>query len=583
MFERIIYVGDSDVEILLKEGILVNDVMNMPIILEDDNKCILAEIKELYLNKVRAKMLGELIDGNFVGGILRKPNLDSSIRSLRDDELNYIVGEKKSSNLLLGVSPFYGYKNIYVDLNELFSKHICIFGNTGSGKSCGVARIIQNVFSNEEFIPFKSNFLIFDSSGEYYNAFSNLNSINPNYNYKFITTNLNNKYADELLKIPVWLLNVADFALLLSATTHTQLSIIEKALKLVKIFSQSDRDAINYQNHLIASAIMTILYSNQTAASKRDEIFSILNTCATDAFNINSEIRGVGYTRTLQNCFLIDNSGNFSERVLLTEYVNKYIRPELNQCEPETTYYYNLRDFERALNFALISEGWLRNENVYADAITLKVKLHELVIGPYSKFFECKDFVRDDQFVSSLIINNNKKYQIVNINLEDVDDHFAKSVVKIYSRLLFDLSRKLDRASIPFNIMLEEAHRYVQKDIDEFLLGYNIFDRIAKEGRKYGVLLSLISQSPVDVSDTVISQCSNFLIFKMSHPRDIEYITKMIPNITDDVIEKQKSLQVGNCLAFGNGFKIPLIAKLELPNPEPYSNSCDVVNCWTSK
>lgn len=95
MFERIIYVGDSDVEILLKEGILVNDVMNMPIILEDDDKCILAEIKELYLNKVRAKMLGELIDGNFVGGILRKPNLDSSIRSLRDDELNYIVGEKK--------------------------------------------------------------------------------------------------------------------------------------------------------------------------------------------------------------------------------------------------------------------------------------------------------------------------------------------------------------------------------------------------------------------------------------------------------------------------------------------------------
>lgn len=583
MFERIIYVGDSDVEILLKEGIIVNDVMNMPIILEDKDKCILAEIKELYLNKVRAKMLGELINGNFIGGILRKPNLDSSIRSLRDDELSYIVGEKKNGNLLLGVSPFYGYKNIYVDLNELFSKHICIFGNTGSGKSCGIARIIQNIFNDSDFIPFKSNFIIFDSSSEYYNAFSNLNSINPNYNYKLITTNLNNKNADDILKLPVWLLNVDDFALLLSATTHTQLSIIEKSLKLVKIFSQSDKDAIEYQNHLIASAIMTILYSNQTAASKRDEIFSILTTCATDAFNINSEIRGVGYTRTLQNCFLIDNSGNFSERVLLTEYVNKYIKPELNQCEPDTTYYYTLRDFERALNFALISEGWLRNENVYADAITLKVKLHELVIGPNSKFFECKDFVREDQFVSSLIIDNNKKFQIVNINLEDVDDNFAKSVVKIYSRLLFDLSKKLDRGSIPFNIMLEEAHRYVQKDRDEYLLGYNIFDRIAKEGRKYGVLLSLISQRPVDISDTVISQCSNFIIFKMSHPRDIEYITKMIPNITDDIIEKQKSLQVGNCLAFGNGFKIPLIAKLELPNPEPHSNNCDVVKCWTSK
>ena len=68
----------------------------------------------------------------------------------------------------------------------------------------------------------------------------------------------------------------------------------------------------------------------------------------------------------------------------------------------------------------------------------------------------------------------------------------------------------------------------------------------------------------------------------MSHPRDIEYITKMIPNITEDTIEKQKALQVGNCLALGSGFKIPIIARLELPNPMPQSSSCDVVEKWTS-
>ena len=180
-----------------------------------------------------------------------------------------------------------------------------------------------------------------------------------------------------------------------------------------------------------------------------------------------------------------------------------------------------------------------------------------------------------------MIIKNNQKYQIININLEDVDDSFAKAVVKIFSRLAFEFSKKIERGSIPFNILLEEAHRYVQKDQDNFLLGYNIFDRIAKEGRKYGVLMTLISQRPVDLSETVISQCSNFLIFKMSHPRDIEYITKMIPNITEDVIEKQKALQVGNCLAFGSGFKIPIIVKLELPDPAPQSSSCNIVDNWT--
>lgn len=583
MFEKIIYIGDTEVDIKLAANVVDNNIMNMPIILEDENKCILAEIKSMNENHVKAKMLGELIGDKFIGGILRKPNLNSKIRSLNDNELSYIVGEPKKGNLLFGTSPFYNQKPIYVDMNELFSKHICIFGNTGSGKSCGIARILQNVFSNPNFIPYKSNFFIFDSSGEYYSAFSKINEINPNYHYRFITTNINTPYEDrELLQIPIWLLNVEDVALLLSATTHTQLSIIEKTLKLVKIFSQSDASAINYQNHLIANAIMTILYSNQSAASKRDEIFSILNTCSTEAFNLNSTVQGIGYTRRLQDCFLIDSTDNFSERVLLTEYVNKFIKTELNQYEPDKVHYFTLNDLERALNFALISEGWLRNENVYADAITLKVKLHELIIGPNSKFFDCKEFVRLDQFISNLIIKNNEKYQIININLEDVDDTFAKSIVKIFTRLLFELSKKMERGSIPFNILLEEAHRYVQKDTDEFLIGYNIFDRIAKEGRKYGVILSLISQRPVDLSETVISQCSNFIIFKMSHPRDIEYITKMIPNITEDTIEKQKSLQVGNCLAFGSGFKIPIISKLDMPNPMPKSSSCNVVEKWTS-
>ena len=410
MFEKIIYIGDTDVDIKIVTGTITNsDIMNMPIVLEDNDKCILAEIKDMHPEYVKAKMLGELIDGKFIGGILRKPSLDSKIRSLSENELTYIVGEEKKGNLLLGISPFYNNKQIYVDLNELFSKHICIFGNTGSGKSCGIARIIQNIFNNPNFIPFRSNFFIFDSSSEYHAAFSKMNQINPNYNYRFLTTNTNSSYESEILRIPLWLLNVEDFALLLSATTHTQLSILEKTLKLVKIFSQSDSSAIDYQNHLIANAIMTILYSNQGSASKRDEIFSIFNSCQTDAFNLNATVQGIGYTRRLQDCFLIDSTDNFSERVLLTEYVNKFIKPELNQYEPDNINYFTLKDLEKALNFALISEGWLRNENVYADAITLKVKLHELVIGPNAKFFDYKEFVRLDQFISSLIIKEIKK------------------------------------------------------------------------------------------------------------------------------------------------------------------------------
>ena len=114
---------------------------------------------------------------------------------------------------------------------------------------------------------------------------------------------------------------------------------------------------------------------------------------------------------------------------------------------------------------------------------------------------------------------NGRKAHIINFNINYVDDRFAKIITKIYSKLLFDYAKNLkQRATLPFHIILEEAHRYVQNDNDVNLLGYNIFDRITKEGRKYGVLLGLISQRPSDLSETSISQCSNFLIFKMLHP-----------------------------------------------------------------
>ena len=152
------------------------------------------------------------------------------------------------------------------------------------------------------------------------------------------------------------------------------------------------------------------------------------------------------------------------------------------------------------------------------------------------------------------------------------------------SRFFFEFAKhRPQRASIPFHLFLEEAHRYVSKDADTFLIGYNIFERIAKEGRKYGVLLNIISQRPVEISETVISQCSNFLIFKMTHPKDIEYIRTMLPNISQDVIEKQKILQPGNCVGFGGAFKLPMIIKLDKPNPAPYSESCKVDAIWPIK
>ena len=581
MLGKIVYISNNMAHVQIPPNVKVStNLMNMHVIFEDEKKKVLGEIDDIGQDLIKIRFLGEIVNNQFVGGVIRKPTIESNVRMINSEELKLIIGYNDKNSFMLGTSALYDNYPIMVNINELFSNHMAIFGNSGSGKSCGVARLLQNVFTNPNFKPYKANIFIFDAYGEYHNAFSNFNSIDSNYQFKYYTTNKHDTIGQPLL-IPLWLLDNDDFAILLNASEHSQLPIIERTLKLVKIFSASNEMALKYKNHLIAKAIMNILYTNQSASSKRNDVFAIFNSCSTPQFNPEAVLQGVGYTRKFRECFLINDQDNFSESVLLSEYVSSFIDENLDQYEETSINYFTLEDLEKALNFTLISEGLLRNEKAYNSAITLKVRLHSIIISEYAKYFNVPEFMTADQYIASLISLNNRKAQIINFNLEDVEDWFAKFVTKTYVKLLFNYTKSMsNRATIPFHIFIEEAHRYVQKDNDTFLLGYNIFDRVAKEGRKYGLILDLISQRPVELSDTVISQMSNFLIFKITHPLDVEYIQKMLPNISIDIVEKQKSLQPGTCMAFGRAFKIPMIVRMQMPNPMPESSNCDIINTW---
>lgn len=585
MLGKVVYVSDNEVHVRVPDGAnIVTNIINIHVILEDEQKRVVGEVVDITGNLIKIGLLGEYVGDTFYTGVIRKPTLNAKIRIINNEELSVITGRNDINSFHLGVSPLYNNYPVYGDINKLFSNHLAIFGNSGSGKSCGVARILQNLFLNKNIMPCKANFLIFDAYGEYHTAFKDIDKINPNYHFKYYTTN---KYDNngKKLRIPIYLFDINDMALLLSATEHSQLPIIEKMLKIVNIFASNNEMSLAYKNHLIAKAIINILYTNQTSASKRNDAFAIISTCSTPQFNLSAPVQGLGYTRKFRDCFMIDSNGNFSESNLLMEYLSSFVRDEYDALDIREKKFYTFKDLEKALDFTLISEGMLHNEKVYSDAITLKVRLHSLVIGEYAEYFEYDDFISEQEFISRIMAyDNNGKAQIVNFNFEDVDDWFAKVITKFMVKLLFEFSKNLsNRASVPFNIFLEEAHRYVQKDNDQYLLGYNIFERVAKEGRKYGIILNLISQRPVELSETVISQVSNFLIFKLTHPVDIDYMKKMLPNINANIIEKQKSLQAGTCVAFGNAFKVPIIVHFEMPNPAPQSGNCNVVNTWQIK
>ena len=580
MFEKILSITKNFAIVKVSNNIN-DDILNYNVILEDNNKKILGEIDEVVNDEAKISFLGEYINNIFYSGIIRRPTLNSKIRIINQQELGELVGDNDNRAMPLGVSPLYNNYPIKVNIDEMFSNHMAIFGNTGSGKTCGVARIVQNFFSMKDKIPFNSNIFIFNNTSEYDASFRDINKINSNFNYKLYTTDKDDPSGNRI-KLPLWIMDVDDYANLLDITDYFQINIIEKMLCLVSIFARNDAESIKYKNHLIAKAIISILYSNQVAAKIRDQIFNILTDCYTNELNLDAEVPGVGYTREFRKCFDIDKNGEFVERILVTKYVQSFVDNKTKWSEEYVPIYFTLEQLEVALNFTLISEGLLLNDKSYSEAIALKVKLHSINNSSNKEFFDVPNFITTEQFINSLLVtNNNSKAQIVNFVLEEVDDRFAKAIVKIFSRILFKFAKRMNpRGAMPMHIMLEEAHRYVQKDRDVEILGYNIFERIAKEGRKFGMIMDLITQRPTELSETVLSQCSNFIIFKLNHPTDLEYIRKMVPNISSDVIEKQKSLQSGTCVAFGRMMKIPMIVKMEMPNPEPQSANASVYDRW---
>jgi DNA helicase HerA-like ATPase len=151
----------------------------------------------------------------------------------------------------------------------------------------------------------------------------------------------------------------------------------------------------------------------------------------------------------------------------------------------------------------------------------------------------------------------------------------------LYSKLFFEYVTSLsNRGSFPINIILEEAHRYVNDDKDRIVLGYNIFDRITKEGRKYGLLMGFITQRPSELSQTSLSQCSNFLVFRLFHPEDYNMIDRITNGLTNDSLDRLKNLRNGVALAFGNAFSVPFLVSIDLPDPLPLSNNVKISNTW---
>lgn len=550
-----------------------SELMNCHVVFPESDRLVVGEIIKIGEERITILLVGEIRSNRFFPGVVKKPS--TTPRIINVNELELIIGKQTKDIPTLGHSTIYKNYDVKLPIDSMFGNHLAIIGNTGSGKSCGVTRILQNLFTECTNKPKNSHFVIFDAYGEYTHAFDGLD-VNTK-----VYTAVKESALDLGLILPPNFLEVDDLAILLGVTETDQLPVLEKTLKLVYIFTSSDEKVIEYKNDIIAKCLLDILTSGKSGSQMRDQIIAVLTHYKTDSLNLETIVHTPGYDRTLKQCLLIDDRGKINAMELITKFLSEFTKLNLNEIIIDKNYTYSLNDLYYALEFALMSEGTINSTLSYSKNNILKNRLQTIINSKYKSIFEVNEYITKEDYISKFFTKNKENAPLIIINLSTVDDRFAKILTKLFTKLFFTYTTTLNkRASFPVNIILEEAHRYVQNDNDINIIGYNIFDRITKEGRKYGTLLTFITQRPSELSSTALSQCSNFVIFRIFHPKDFEIVKSISTNVDSENLEKLKTLNSGTSLVFGTGFKIPLLVSFDLPSPMPTSTNVMLSQIW---
>ena len=541
--------------------------------------------RQVYLN-----LIGEIVEDKFQFGVSKMPLIFSTVYIVSQKELITMleVGKEEmkiseESNktrailLTIGKSVIFPDYDVKINIDKFFGFHFAVFGNTGAGKSNTVARILQNIFVKDNYSAKGAKFVIIDSNGEYNKAFSELNTINPQIKHSLMTAD---EDSETKFEIPVWALSADDWATLLHASEKTQIPVLKRAIDIARVFYSTDTTKYEIRNHILASTLLGIIQSSDTSPSKSDKLKAIVTKFGTNEINMDSTLQRSKTLRedtTLREAMNI-NYGSMpgGEDVIL--FLSKYLNQELiTENITRSMVPYSLEDFSQAVEFATLYEGSISSQRIQEYTATLMTRLHTIQEGIQGRILSRTEYDSIDDYIDMLLGKN----QIVDLDISILDDASAEVVTKVLAKLLLDyLKRKEIKAETPINFIIEEAHRFIRNETNYGAVGYNIFERIAKEGRKFGMLLGISSQRPSELSKTVVSQCSNFIIHRVQNPDDLQYISRMVPYINQNIIERLTYLQTGNALVFGSAINLPTLTKFAQANPTTDSDNAKISEKW---
>ncbi len=531
---------------------------------------------------------------------------DVSIVTYEDMEIILQTTDNETDNEIhqsfsLGISKNLINYPIAIGIDNFFNIHSTVLGNTGSGKSNTIAHIIQQIHKKKDYSAEGSRILIFDVNGEYKSAFTKKNT-NENITIKYYKPNIENETDDyEPFYLPHFLMSLNEWSSFLLATEATQRpfwdKVLQESYRFYKIGSASNDEKekfVNYLRYKICFLVRSALRQADsdtvritTASSIMGSILSIINNYP-PLRNASSDL--ISDIESLQSACTIffgqnhDGLENTVKKVV--DKINNIQAQEVIDSKIKDGEFFDYNFLKIAADLILLEEEARGNKQIRGFVATMMTRLDYFLENTDCDFMrESNNIDTVEKYLENLWGKDEDKTQLIIIDTSELSPDVLETLTSVLSRLLFDKRKTLtggDRREKPIHLVLDEAHRYIKKNY-EYLLKENIFEKIAREGRKYSIYLFISSQRPSELSDTVLSQCANFIIHRIQNDQDMRYIQAILPYFSDDFTNKIKQSIPGEALVFGHCVSMPLQIKIDKANPEPSSQNCNIPKEWFIK
>jgi uncharacterized protein len=542
----------------------------------------------------------------FTMGVGIFPSIYSDVFIVTENDIHDILETKDDQNtnpkihndIKIGTSKSLINYSVRININKLFNIHSAVIGNSGSGKSNTISHIVQEILRKTKNAGIGMKVVLFDVNGEYKKAFEQEKP--KGINTIFYKPNINSGFTQ--FTLPYYLMNLDEWSAFLMATDKTQKpfwdNVLQESYKFYKIKSgdKNERTAfINYFRFKLIN-ILNFIFSRvdsdtSNVTSAASAIRKVREVIIKSKFEETEELQEFlkELNLVLEHCNL--NFGKMDSELLtvinnISDNINYDSAYEIQELKLEQGNYYDYVFLSVATEIVLLEESAKGNSKIGDNTATMMSRLDYFLRNSDCTFMKQNHikYESEEDYLEKVfgISENSKKNQLIIIDSSEVNKEILELLTSVVNRMIFDYRKRKSgelRRKNPVHIILDEAHRYIKKD-SEYLLKENIFEKIAREGRKFSLYLIVSSQRPSELSQTVLSQCGNYIIHRIQNEVDMNYIYSVLPYFSADYITRIKQATPGEALIFGNCVPMPLSVKIQKANPEPNSDNCLINEEW---